>query len=63
MRWSIDTIVRAIELVGPATQAAEAIYEGFVALTDGTDQEELQKRYAAARQASDAAHDAVQRTR
>lgn len=63
MGFNLDTILKAIELVGPATKAATDLYEGFIAITGGETQEELKTRYEAAKAASDAAHDDVQTTR
>lgn len=54
------TILKAIELVGEATPAAKALYEGFIAITHGETQDDLKARYAAARAASDDMHGKVQ---
>ena len=58
--FDLDTILKAAQLVGEATDAGKAIYEGFIAVTDGSDQATLKERYAAARKQSDAVHDELQ---
>lgn len=59
--WNLNTIMKAIELVGTATPAGKAIYDGFVALTTGKDQDDLKARYAAAQARTDDLHQDVQR--
>lgn len=54
------TILKAIELVGEVTPAAMKLYEGFIAVTRGTDQDDLKARYAEAKARSDYLHNRVQ---
>ncbi len=54
------TIIKAISLVGDATPAAIKLYEGFIAVTRGGDQDELKSRLADARAKSDDLHQRVQ---
>lgn len=56
----LATILKAVELAGEFTPAAMRLYEGFITLTGGATQAELQARYAAARAHSDALHGRVQ---
>lgn len=58
--FDLDTIMKAISIVGATTEAGLKLYQDFHALTSGETQAALQKRYAAARQRSDAIHAAVQ---
>jgi hypothetical protein len=58
--WNLDTIMKAIQIVGAATPAAKAIYDGFQAVLGDKDQASLKERYAEARKASDDLHDNVQ---
>ncbi len=58
----LATIIKAIEIVGAVTPAAMRLYEGFMALASGADQDELAKLYADARLQSDRLHDQVQAT-
>jgi len=58
--FDITTIMKAIQLVGAATPAGKAIYDGFVFLLSGATQDELKARYAAERKRSDEAHEAAQ---
>lgn len=57
----LATILKVMQIVGPATEAAKAIYEGVVPLLKGADQDTLKRRYAEARQRSDNTHAAIQR--
>lgn len=54
------TILKAIELVGDSLPAAKALYEGFIAVTRGADQEELKQRYEAAKAKSDEMYQRIQ---
>lgn len=54
------TIIKAIQLVGDATPAALKLYQGFIAVTRGTDQDELKQRYELAKATSDELHAKVQ---
>lgn len=56
----LRTILKAIELVGDNLPAAKALYEGFIAITGGADQDELKQRYEVAKAKSDELHDKVQ---
>ncbi|WP_343518080.1 hypothetical protein [Sphingomonas sp.] len=56
----LRTILKAIELVGDNLPAAKALYEGFIAVTRGADQDELKARYEAAKLASDELHQRIQ---
>lgn len=56
----LGTILRAIEIVGPATKAGAELFEGFLALTSGADQVTLRRHYAEARVRSDDLHRQVQ---
>lgn len=60
MTPDLTTILRAIAIVGEATDAGRALYEGFIAITGGADQVTLKKRYQEARDRSDRLHDRVQ---
>jgi hypothetical protein len=60
MNFNLDTILKAIELVGETSAAAKQIFEGFIAVTGGETQENLKARYAAARAKSDGDHTALQ---
>lgn len=60
MKFDLDTILKAIQFVGEASEAAKRLYEGFIAVTGGETQEQLKQRYAAAQAQSDAEHQAVQ---
>lgn len=57
----LATILKAMHFVGPATEAAKAIVEGFKPLLAGNDQAELQRQYEAARARSDTLHAEIQR--
>jgi hypothetical protein len=59
--FDLTTIMKAIEMVGPVTDAGRRIYEGFHAALSGASQAELRDRYAAAREQSDRLHAQVQR--
>jgi len=56
----LRTILKAIELVGDNLPAAKALYEGFILVTRGADQEELKRRYEEAKAKSDDLHGKVQ---
>jgi hypothetical protein len=56
----LRTILKAIELVSDNLPAAKALYEGFISVTRGADQDELKQRYEAAKLASDDLHAKVQ---
>lgn len=58
--FDLTTIIKAVQLVGEATPAAIKLYEGFIAVTRGGDQQELKQRLAAARAWSDDLHQRVQ---
>lgn len=58
--FSLQTILKAIELVGDATPAAKALYEGFIAVTRGDTQAELKQRYADMKARTDDLHNRVQ---
>jgi hypothetical protein len=58
--FDLSTILKAIDLVGDASEAARQIYEGFIAVTRGETQDELKARYAKLREQSDAAHQSLQ---
>lgn len=58
--FDLPTILKAIGLVGEATDAAKALYEGFIAVTRGGTHEELKARYAQLRAQSDSAHQSLQ---
>lgn len=58
--FDLTTIIKAIGLVGDATEAGKALYEGFIAVTRGETQDELKQRYAAARAKSDSDHASLQ---
>lgn len=57
------TILKAIEIVGDNLPAAKALYEGFIAVTRGADQDELKSRYGEAMAQSDDLHSRVQGAR
>jgi hypothetical protein len=56
----LRTILKAIELVGENLPAAKALYDGFILVTRGADQDELKQRYEAVKLASDELHSKVQ---
>lgn len=58
--FNLPTILKAIELVGNNLPAAKALYEGFILVTRGADQDELKQRYEAAKLKSDELHQRVQ---
>lgn len=57
MNIDLATALKAIALVGDLAPAVERLYAGFIASTQGADQEELRRRYAAARREADTIHD------
>lgn len=58
--FDLDTILKAIQIVGATTEVGHRLYADFVALTSGETQQQLKDRYAAARERSDALHTAIQ---
>ena len=58
--FDLDTIMKAITIVGAASEAGKKLYADFTAITSGETQAGLKERYAAARDRSDAVHDAIQ---
>ena len=58
--FDLQTILKAIQIVGAATPAAKAIYDGFVDVLGEKDQATLKARYADARERSDNLHEQVQ---
>lgn len=58
--FDLQTILKAIQIVGSATPAAKAIYEGFVDVLGEKDQATLKARYAEARERTDDLHSEVQ---
>lgn len=58
--FDLQTILKAIQIVGAATPAAKAIYDGFVDVLGEKDQAALKARYADARKRSDSLHQQVQ---
>ncbi len=59
--FDLDTIMKAISLVGETTDIGHKLYNDFVAITEGETQAGMKERYAAARQRSDDVHAAMQR--
>lgn len=58
--FNLPTILKAIELVSDNLPAAKALYEGFIAVTRGADQDELKARYEQAKLRSDELHGKIQ---
>lgn len=58
--FDLQTILKAIQIVGSATPAAKAIYEGFVDVLGEKDQATLKASYAEGRKSSDRLHNEVQ---
>jgi hypothetical protein len=56
----LRTILKAIELVGDNLPTAKALYEGFILVTRGADQDELKARYEEAKRKSNELHSRVQ---
>lgn len=60
MKLNLQTILGIVGQVGVATPAFEALFGQVVGLFDHADQDTLKQAYAAARVASDAAHETLQ---
>lgn len=58
--FDLTTILRAISIVGDATTAGKALFDQFIPLLHGADQDALKKLYAEARAKSDADHSGLQ---
>lgn len=57
---NLETVLRAMKLAGAATPAFTALFEAALSLFSESDQAQLKDAYAAARDRSDDAHDALQ---
>jgi len=60
MKLNLETILGIVTQVGVATPAFAALFDQVVDLFEPADQDTLKQAYAAARLASDAAHDTLQ---
>ena len=58
--FDLNTITKAISLVGEATAAGKTLFEEFIPLLHGADQDTLKAQYAAARGVSDGNHASLQ---
>lgn len=60
--FDLETILKAIKIVGAVTPAAKAIYDGFMSVLGETDQATLKVGYAAARERTDDINDEMRAT-
>ncbi|KQM23113.1 hypothetical protein ASE73_02500 [Sphingomonas sp. Leaf24] len=56
----LPTILRAIQIVGKASEAGRALLDGFKAMADTATREALDREFASACERSDALHRDVQ---
>ncbi len=62
MNPDLSTVLRAIEIVGAATEAGLKLYEAFRTEMRGADQATFERQYQEACRASDQIHDTIQTT-
>lgn len=60
MNFDLDTIIKAIQLVGPLTDAGKLLYSEFMTLLHGSDQDKLKAAYFQAMETSDQQHGELQ---